>query len=66
MENKPESLLVVPLGKNTQWDSPILVRYTDGRATPRQVRYSALIAFCDRRINMQLSTIQSKLAELNW
>ena len=54
MENKPASLLVVPLGKTLSGISH-LGKIDKWLTTPERARYSALIASRDTRINMQIN-----------
>ena len=52
MENKPESLLVVPLRKVFS-DIPHLGVVDRWSATPKQARHSALVT-CNKRMNLKV------------
>ena len=66
MENKPASLLVVPLGKAPS-GIPQLGVVNRWPATPEQVRFTALRSLSrDRRINMQPNGITSRISEIPW
>ena len=61
MENKPASLLVVPLGRHSV-GFPHFRLVDRWPVTPKRARYSALIVSRDKRINnMQLNTNASVL-----